>query len=130
MTLKSADDAGECLIKRVFEVIHDGARFETVQFHFTGWPDHGVIDSGKLAEFIQLISNYKNTKIAVHCSAGIGRTGTVITLLDLYDQVSRGAERVSVLSTAIEVRRFRPGMIQTTGQYQLVYDTLCVLLDR
>ncbi len=129
VTLIRAEDAGENLTKRVCEVIHDGASFETVHLHFTGWPDRSVVDAQELAGLIELISATRHSSICVHCSAGVGRTGTVVTLLNLYDQVSRGAERVSVLSTAIEVRGFRPGLIETAAQYQLVYNTLCVLID-
>ena len=57
------------------------------QIHFTDWPDKGVPDvkGGKIFEtFIQImrkIDEFKgNDPIVVHCSAGVGRTGTFISM--------------------------------------------------
>ena len=60
-------------------------------FQWVGWPDHGVpTDSdhdiieallNKLIDFY--INNQGSKKIAVHCSAGVGRTGTLISLFNL-----------------------------------------------
>lgn len=62
-----------------------------VQLHYTGWPDHGVpsgdtMDSFRimLDEFIAfLIKKEEGQKAVVHCSAGVGRTGTTISLATL-----------------------------------------------
>lgn len=67
-------------------------------FHFKAWPDHGVPhDPGAVLGFLQDVnlSFASSTKgeadfgpIVVHCSAGIGRTGTFIVvdiLLNLID---------------------------------------------
>ena len=58
---------------------------------WTGWPDHGVpVDSeheiikallDKLLDFY--LKKQAGKKIVVHCSAGVGRTGTLIALFNL-----------------------------------------------
>lgn len=57
------------------------------------WPDHGVPEGEHLTHFEKLIqtvsnhiSNFKegDIPILIHCSAGVGRTGTVIALSYLY----------------------------------------------
>ena len=61
------------------------------QLHYIGWPDHGVPTGDSindfnllLGEFVTMILNSeKDEKAIVHCSAGIGRTGTTIALLHL-----------------------------------------------
>lgn len=58
------------------------------QLHYTGWPDHDVprddamVSFGvMLFEFIEwLLKSNTDEKAVVHCSAGIGRTGTTICL--------------------------------------------------
>lgn len=57
--------------------------------HYVGWPDHGIptgesMEDFKktLHEFIHYILNY-DARAIVHCSAGIGRTGTIISLLHI-----------------------------------------------
>lgn len=60
------------------------------QFHFKAWPDHGVPhDPGAVLGFLQDVNLKQSTldedghemgPIVVHCSAGIGRTGTFIVV--------------------------------------------------
>ena len=61
------------------------------QLHYPGWPDHGV-PSGESMESFRIMLDYfiwtmlkqkAEEKIIVHCSAGIGRTGTTIGLASL-----------------------------------------------
>ena len=55
-------------------------------FHFNGWPDYGVPkDLHNLVGFIENVRSVMLTKdtncpIVVHCSAGVGRSGTYIAL--------------------------------------------------
>lgn len=61
------------------------------QVHFSGWPDHGVPQGKHVEDFELMINKFinwnlksaNNQKAVVHCSAGIGRTGTTITLMEL-----------------------------------------------
>ena len=62
---------------------------EIVQLHYTGWPDHDVptLDSFKpMFEMFMtmLLSSDPSEKAIVHCSAGIGRTGTTIALSHIF----------------------------------------------
>ncbi|KAL4829828.1 hypothetical protein H8958_009740 [Nasalis larvatus] len=63
------------------------------QFHFTSWPDHGVPDTTDLLiNFRYLIRDYMKqsppeSPILVHCSAGVGRTGTFIAIDRLIYQI-------------------------------------------
>ena len=60
-------------------------------FHFKAWPDHGTpSDPGAVLGFLQDVNLRQNSTAAthgdnvgpiiVHCSAGIGRTGTFIVI--------------------------------------------------
>lgn len=58
------------------------------QLHYTGWPDHGVPSGDSMASFqlmlehfiMMILTSKQEEKVVVHCSAGIGRTGTTICL--------------------------------------------------
>ncbi|XP_076970910.1 receptor-type tyrosine-protein phosphatase eta [Tamandua tetradactyla] len=100
------------------------------QFHFTSWPDHGVPDTTELlVSFRHLVRDYVKqmppaSPILVHCSAGVGRTGTFIAIDRLIDQVeNEGA--VDVYGTVYDLRMHRPLMVQTEDQY--VFLNQCVL---
>lgn len=81
-------------ILREFIVHHDTSEDEEgrhiFQFHFKAWPDHGVPhDPGVVLGFLSDVTLKQSTlgsegkspgPIVVHCSAGIGRTGTFIVI--------------------------------------------------
>jgi protein tyrosine phosphatase len=90
---------------------------------YTGWPDHDVpVD---YTSFIALIQFYRQLKpsisgpIIVHCSAGIGRSGTLIAfdiaLDQIKDQIQTGASdpTISLPSIIYRLREQRYGMVQT-----------------
>ena len=94
---------------------------EVVQFHFVAWPDHGVPDNHTLMlNFVRRVRKlhpYSNPcPLLVHCSAGVGRTGTFIVLdtmlermelegtLNIYDYVKQLREqRVLMVQTLVSV---------------------------
>ena len=64
--------------------------------------------------------------IVVHCSAGIGRTGTLITLFNLMSEVdnfvaSKQEIKISVFNTIRKLREQRFGAVQTLEQYDYIY---------
>ncbi|XP_027715877.1 receptor-type tyrosine-protein phosphatase H [Vombatus ursinus] len=99
------------------------------QFHYTVWPDHGVPGSpDPLLAFRALLRNWLDQSLGggppiVHCSAGVGRTGTLIALDVLLRQLQK-YQQVGVQSFIRKMRRSRPLMVQTEGQYIFLYQTL------
>ncbi|XP_055715652.1 tyrosine-protein phosphatase corkscrew isoform X1 [Phlebotomus papatasi] len=103
------------------------------QYHFQVWPDHGVpSDPGCVLNFLQdvnqrqeqiLLEGANPGPICVHCSAGIGRTGTFIVIDMILDQIIReGVEtEIDIQRTIQMVRSQRSGMVQTEAQYKFVY---------
>ena len=61
--------------------------------------------------------------ILVHCSAGIGRTGTFIVIDMILDQIKRNGLdcEIDIQRTIQMVRSQRSGMVQTEAQYKFVY---------
>lgn len=54
---------------------------QVVQFHFTAWLDFAVPDSGAFLDFLFAVRNLgaldnPSRPPVIHCSAGIGRSGT------------------------------------------------------
>ncbi|XP_064144191.1 receptor-type tyrosine-protein phosphatase eta isoform X3 [Loxodonta africana] len=100
------------------------------QFHFTSWPDHGVPDNTDLLiGFRDLVRDYvkqspPETPILVHCSAGVGRTGTFIAIDRLIYQIEI-ENAVDVYGIVYDLRIHRPLMVQTEDQY--VFLNQCVL---
>ncbi|XP_044047807.1 receptor-type tyrosine-protein phosphatase eta-like isoform X3 [Siniperca chuatsi] len=91
-------------------------------FHFTAWPDHGVPETTELLiSFRHLVREHMNqysrhSPTVVHCSAGVGRTGTFITIDHLIFQIER-ENIVDVYGIVYDLRMHRPLMVQTEDQY-------------
>ncbi|KAB5542115.1 hypothetical protein PHYPO_G00087720 [Pangasianodon hypophthalmus] len=104
---------------------------DVLHFNYTSWPDHGVptvnaIES--ILQFVQLVRQQVNrTKgpVTVHCSAGVGRTGTFIALDRLMQHI-REHEYADILGMVSEMRSHRLSMVQTEEQYVFIHQ--CVLL--
>jgi len=96
------------------------------QFHFLSWPDHGCLSlSTPLLDFRQRFrsEHRSTTPILVHCSAGVGRSGTFIALDALLEAAERH-ETIDVLEFTHRMRQNRVFMIQTVEQYVFLYRTL------
>eukprot|EP00063_Salmo_salar_P005253 XP_013980088.1 PREDICTED: receptor-type tyrosine-protein phosphatase eta-like isoform X1 [Salmo salar] len=91
-------------------------------FHFTAWPDHGVPETTELLiNFRHLVREHmdqysRHSPTVVHCSAGVGRTGTFIAIDRLIFQIERES-MVDVYGTIHDLRMHRPLMVQTEEQY-------------
>nr|CAH8861470.1 unnamed protein product [Trichobilharzia regenti] len=94
-----------------------------VQMHMINWPDFGV---PKLNEFQILIKDYREMKCEelhkftptlVHCTAGVGRTGTFIVadLLQKYKESS--CIYYDIPGIILQMRRCRTLMVQKVAQY-------------
>ena len=57
----------------------------------------------------------------VHCSAGVGRTGTLLTLDIGIQGILQGDSKIDVLRIVSTLRQDRPGMVQTKDQYRFVH---------
>ncbi|XP_076472570.1 tyrosine-protein phosphatase non-receptor type 11-like [Babylonia areolata] len=99
------------------------------QFYFHTWPDYGVpSDPGSVLHVLHMVNTQQEDvpdagPIIVHCSAGIGRTGTFIVLDILLNQIkTHGFDcDIDIQKTILMVRSQRSGMVQTEAQYKFVY---------
>ncbi|KAK3511880.1 hypothetical protein QTP70_027473 [Hemibagrus guttatus] len=102
---------------------------EIYHFHYTTWPDFGVPESP--ASFLNFLFKVResgslgadNGPAVVHCSAGIGRSGTfslVDTCLVLMDK-RKDPSSVDIKKVLLDMRRFRMGLIQTPDQLRFSY---------
>lgn len=66
--------------------------------------------------------------VIVHCSAGIGRTGCFLAILNGIQQLRANAT-VDVLAILCSLRLNRGGMVQTAEQYELIHRVLSLYAE-
>uniref|UniRef100_A0A4W6DK18 Receptor-type tyrosine-protein phosphatase epsilon n=1 Tax=Lates calcarifer TaxID=8187 RepID=A0A4W6DK18_LATCA len=97
------------------------------QLHFTSWPDFGVpftpIGMLKFLKKVKAVNPSYAGPIVVHCSAGVGRTGTFIVIDSMIDMMHMD-QRVDVFGFVSRIREQRCQLIQTDMQYSFIYQAL------
>ncbi|XP_017060011.1 tyrosine-protein phosphatase non-receptor type 61F isoform X2 [Drosophila ficusphila] len=102
---------------------------EVMQFHYTTWPDFGIPSSPNA--FLKFLQQVRDSgclsrdvgPAVVHCSAGIGRSGTFclvdccLVLIDKFGECN-------VSKVLCELRSYRMGLIQTADQLDFSYQAI------
>ncbi|EDM14742.1 protein tyrosine phosphatase, non-receptor type 2, isoform CRA_b [Rattus norvegicus] len=108
------------------ENINSGETRTISHFHYTTWPDFGVPESP--ASFLNFLFKVRESgslnpdhgPAVIHCSAGIGRSGT-FSLVDTCLVLMEKGEDVNVKQILLSMRKYRMGLIQTPDQLRFSY---------
>ncbi|KAK6641042.1 hypothetical protein RUM44_012741 [Polyplax serrata] len=98
-----------------------------VQYHYLMWKDFVAPEhpSGILKFIKRMNEEYSLGKgpILIHCSAGVGRTGTLVALDSLLQQLNE-EKQVAVFNTVCDLRHQRNFLVQSLKQYIFIYRAL------
>jgi len=130
-------------------------------FHYNNWPDKHIPDKLLLiCKYIRFIfinmqlNRSEKKKILVHCSAGVGRTGTIIVCIEMILHIHNHVYNLwipkdkdiieyckkmpninmqhiykIIMDTIIYLRQFRLLMVQTAAQFNLIINVVKTFLD-
>lgn len=105
-------------------------------YHINNWEDLSVVSPADRTHFMDLVKTlFKSLQdrpdepALFHCSAGVGRTGTFLTIFFLYQELvelrqSGRDDTVSVHDTLLFLRRQRAQLVETEEQYLFIYSFL------
>ena len=123
----------DALLIKKFKINND---LEVKQIHIICWPDHGMPKNQNLTiEIVDTMINYikiergseNKAPIVVHCSAGVGRTGTVIATyviilcLEYLNKLKKPLI-MNVFNVVRKLREQRYSLVTDTDQYKFIYD--------
>ncbi|XP_008430883.2 tyrosine-protein phosphatase non-receptor type 3 isoform X1 [Poecilia reticulata] len=123
-----SEECNLAYVTRQFTLRHKklAEEFSVTHLQYVAWPDHGVPDDP--SDFLLFISSVRERRKAteplmVHCSAGIGRTGVLITMETALSLIDAGRP-VFPLDIVKTLRDQRAMMVQTTCQFQFVCEAI------
>ena len=109
-----------------------------LQLQLTTWDDHTapIENYKRIIEIIDYIDmNKDNNPVVVHCSAGVGRTGTFISLYILYKEIigqiiddNQKEIIFSIMNTVRKLKELRQNLVENEKQYNLLYKFINLLL--
>ncbi|XP_040910871.1 receptor-type tyrosine-protein phosphatase V-like isoform X1 [Toxotes jaculatrix] len=98
-------------------------------YYYPSWPDRGIPkDSSSLCAFTDHVRQHLEAiprlgPAVVHCSAGVGRSGTFVALLWLMQLCARGIQP-DIRAAVEDLRLHRMWMVQNLEQYIFVHQCL------
>uniref|UniRef100_A0A673VKH7 protein-tyrosine-phosphatase n=1 Tax=Suricata suricatta TaxID=37032 RepID=A0A673VKH7_SURSU len=121
----------DCTIAYVFREMlvtntETGEEHTVTHLQYVAWPDHGVPDdSSDFLEFVNYVRSLRvdGEPVLVHCSAGIGRTGVLVTMETAMCLIERNLP-VYPLDIVRKMRDQRAMMVQTSSQYKFVCEAI------
>lgn len=125
-------------VETIFDVCHctTGERKQIKHYLYSDWPDHGV--PSKCHSFMKLILTVNKERqqlltemadglapgpIIVHCSAGVGRTGTFCAVDSCLHQLAK-TRTISVPETLLKIRKQRYFSLMVPEQYIYVHTVI------
>ena len=98
------------------------------QYYYPEWPDKDTPSTDPMS-ILHLIRdvNLNHLKyqypIVVHCSAGVGRTGTYITLDAMMEKINI-ENKIDIFGFISKIRERRQYLVQTSKQYAFIHEAL------
>jgi receptor-type tyrosine-protein phosphatase R len=117
--------------RNVLELTRGDDTRECIHYWYNTWPDHGVpkkdgsVYTDDVLHMLKDVNDAvgvvkSDAPVLVHCSAGVGRTGTFIAI-DHAQQLLQSESKIDLIQLIKELREDRVAMVQTPQQYQFVY---------
>jgi len=87
------------------------------------WYDFECPITKSFIQFINYIKGFQKYPICIHCSAGVGRTGVLLTILKVLNN-----NKINIPETIIDLRHQRMAMVQTKEQLEFCYKIINMII--
>ncbi|XP_021374461.1 receptor-type tyrosine-protein phosphatase O-like isoform X2 [Mizuhopecten yessoensis] len=123
---------------RIFKITQGDQTRTLKHFHFLNWKDFSAnVQNDVMIDFIQNVRAHiqppdKKGPMLIHCSAGVGRTGTYMSLDQLIQFIDEHDfnEELDIFDLVLSMRNYRVFMVQTEQQYVFIHDCAKDLIER
>ncbi len=125
----------DIIIKKeiVVENLKDKKIKTITHIHFTQWPDEDTPNIKNVVQIFENVFKFVEIKkekdpVVIHCSGGVGRTGTFEALYMLYNEImnqinNNSNEKITfnIFNLVRKLKESRHYSVQTAKQYQFIY---------
>ncbi|XP_047493670.1 receptor-type tyrosine-protein phosphatase alpha-like [Penaeus chinensis] len=129
VSIVSRESLPHFVLTRICLVTRNGQQRELWHYQFISWPDHGV--PGEALSLASMMRHFRASQThgvaVVHCSAGIGRTGTVLLVLLLLDSLDLD-DSMDPVEALARLRDSRARLVESFTQYSLALQILDEIL--
>lgn len=130
--LKNTEEIADQFTLYTYEVLVGEETREVQRLHFSGWIDFDGTSIETLERLVNIITEKmgENKVPIIHCRAGVGRTGTLISTITLKNMIDQGIVTSENINEKIEEviitgRKCRgPGFVQTKEQFQVIKEAV------
>lgn len=128
-----------CVVVRRFSLTRSNVTRPLTHFQYTGWPDHGA--PSEPDALVPLFTRYRQCRddvprgsgpVVVHCSAGVGRSGTFICADMVLDNLTDPfpLETLNLFAVVRAMRMSRTQMVQSWEQYMYLHSFIAHCIER
>lgn len=102
--------------------VHKNNEYRVItQYHYLKWSDFECPSVKSFIKLLNCITPY-NIPLCIHCSAGVGRTGVLVTILTLMNNHEK-----NLVETIIQLREYRMKLVQTKEQLAFCHKIISYL---
>ncbi|WAR09317.1 PTPRB-like protein, partial [Mya arenaria] len=125
----------------IFDISHASDLTKTrkvLQFHYLDFMDFtAAVEVEHFIEFVRTVRGHvphdMTSPMVIHCSAGVGRTGSYIAIDHLQEYLNSpkfsSDDHINIFDMVMEMREQRVNMVQTEAQYILIHDCFERMLE-
>lgn len=129
------DDASKTTVRELLMTVGEESK-KVWHLLFSGWPDFDIPEHEDRAALLELLklaaqkNRVANSPKIVHCSAGVGRSGTFIALEYMMARVDAGIvanakqDEDMIYDVVNRLREQRMTMVQSDSQYNFLYEVV------
>ncbi|VDM18286.1 unnamed protein product, partial [Hydatigera taeniaeformis] len=137
---KESEGSSGSVIRRQLKIRPSGeaSPWTVTQFQFTGWGHNDLPDMESFYNLVVIQNNILATHsvgygfgpTVVHCSDGVGPTGTFMVACFLLDRLRMNPQSVDIIGTILATQKWRANLAQTWSQLQFLYNFVDFCIDR
>jgi len=120
----------KCTIRVNHEVKEEVRRLYHIQY--CHWPDHDIPESMEdifsMVQMVDKVFSAIQSPIVIHCSAGVGRTGTFLAIYNCIASL-RLYGYCDIANTVQKIRGERYGSVSRESQYGYIYKVVMYYID-